>query len=207
MGWVGLLIAALLQPTPPPIRCGSDSQRLTQAELAQIERFAADAGGRVWLIIDGFSGVPGGFRIYVYLYPDEASGRLRRGRGLTIGSFLPPDQAVRSGWRVSNAFSYTHILPSDTRAPAVGPECENRPFGLRGNMSDKDLLSLVAFLRSDRRFSELRGNRRYGLSSVDATGEALVVWFSSPGSSASQRLTLTRRFGRWRIKEWSSIIV
>jgi hypothetical protein len=126
---------------------------LTRDESTAVQRLTKSTGKKPWLIWGfrfGTNPKPGLDRteLGVYLHPDVESGRLRRGRLLTI-VFAPAMAGVRSSWRVESVSNYAQVAgPGRPPGDVQGRWDIARPFPLGTELDDRALVSLVDFIRA-----------------------------------------------------------
>ena len=126
---------------------------LTRGESTAVQRLTKSTGKKPWLIWGfrfGTNPKPGVDRteLGVYLHPDVESGRLRRGRVLTM-VFAPAKAGTRPSWRVESISNYAQVaVPGRPPADLQGRWDIARPFSLGTELDDRALVSLVDFIRA-----------------------------------------------------------
>lgn len=108
-----LILAAHLafqEGTPLP-RLGTVGQRLTDAHVAELERLAAAAGGRPWLMVgdEAFTPPPRSWFVDIYLAPDVTTDQLRRGRIQTAVSQGTASGTDRKPWRLQASALWAQV--------------------------------------------------------------------------------------------------
>jgi hypothetical protein len=126
---------------------------LTPGESLAVRRLTQSTGKKPWLILGfrfGTNPKPGLDRaeLGVYLEPDVESGRLRRGRVLTI-VFAPAGAGARSSWRVESVSNYAQVaVPGRPPRDVQGRWDIARPFPVSDEFGNRAVESLVDFIRA-----------------------------------------------------------
>lgn len=148
-----LILAALLTfQAGPPFRLGDVGRQLSDAHVAELERLAAAAGGRPWLLVgdEAFMPAPRSWFVEIYLAPDVTTDQLRRGRIQTAVSDGATLGAERKPWRLEGSASWAQVVVRGRAFDEiVGDRDLNRPFRVSGNFDDDEIVSLIVFIRTN----------------------------------------------------------
>jgi hypothetical protein len=121
---------------------------LTVAEIDQIRTHSRQAGKAPWLVL-GMTPFEGPTRLFVYLQPDVAQGRLRRGRLLVLVTPVTRGKPRNLPWKIDVTASYAHVA---TRLPGDVTRLFDfsRPFQIQSELGldDAALVGLVDYIRS-----------------------------------------------------------
>ena len=154
-----LVVLALMQTSAPTMRTGDVARSLTAEDIATIE---AMAGEKPWLV-DGRPslGPPAKSQtIQVYFTATTVTPGLRRGAYMTFTRELNPP----SPWQgVGSARPYFQVaVPGRAYEQIENDNDLNRPFIVKGNFQNDELVELVTFIRSSPEVPEKsgRGNVR-----------------------------------------------
>lgn len=131
-----------------------EAKDLAPSEAEQLRAFTRQTGRDSWLVY-GFrhgSGPTTAIRrtaFTVYLQPDAANGRVRRGRVLVLTEpAAPAAVGPQEPWRLESTRNYAQVLEVN-RPPdrLFGKWDLQRPFVVEGEFDDQSLLNLVDFIR------------------------------------------------------------
>jgi hypothetical protein len=202
------LVAAPLQNAP--VRAiGTASRRLTSTDLDVISRLAGSRG-QPWLAIANWPQRDGArawlWTVHVYLSPDSDTGTLRRGPVAVVTSQLPAPDAfsIRKDWQLSaSALAYAEVPVPGRSSLTVGSERDpRRPFIAKasdtfGQISDADLLAVVALLRSG-------PHGAWAISEVALMDPNLVTVETidpNPSQNSGESAIVHRDGGRWTVTQ------
>ena len=132
-------------------RLGSVGQRLTDAQVAELEQIAATAGSKPWLLVgdEAFTPPPTSWFVDIYLAPEVATDQLRRGRIQTAISEGNPSGADRKPWRLYGSASWAQVAVRGRAFEEIaGDQDINRAFRVSGSFADDEIVSLIAFIRT-----------------------------------------------------------
>ena len=139
------LLFALQAPTVP-LRTGDVARKLSQEDVAAIER-TLPSGEKPWLLNGERGQVVLSEYIEAYLSTTATTPALRRGMVVSVMRRIRP--AVGE-WSLSRTESYAQVaIPGRSFDDIQGDQDINRPFRVIGRFDDDELIRLVRFLRSD----------------------------------------------------------
>ena len=184
---------------------------LSAAEIGKIRTHARQAGKTPWLVL-GMTPFEGPTYLCVYLQPDFAQGRLRRGRVLILVTPVTRGKPRNLPWKVDVTASYAQVT-----ARASGDVRSvfdfSRPFQIWGELGldDAALVSLVDYIRSSPTWTALpKGlapqtvDGSLPISHVRRTPEGIEVTLLRDNASG-ETVTLEQRNHQWvvvRIALW-----
>lgn len=149
---VFLLAAPLAFQAGALPRLGTVGRRLTAAHVVELERLAAAAGGTPWLLVGdkAFSPAPRSWFVDIYLAPDVTTDQLRRGRIQTAISEGTTSGADRKPWRLQGSASWAQVVVHGRAFDEIiGDRDLNRPFRVSGSFDDDEIISLIAFIKTN----------------------------------------------------------
>ena len=199
----------LVQAPALPVRFGPTAVNLTRDDLDQMVQLTKDRG-RLWAVLarspSGLATETIPWVVHVYLEPSPGAGRIRRGAFLTVTAKLP--------WPETNAAARTWVLSSsggEWAAEGTSGRDRNRPFFVRGAISDDVLSSVVSFVRTNPTSPDKTAvEGAWPILAVSIRDETTVeVTLVKPDSRelSGQAVVLTRTGTRWTVKSVSVWIV
>jgi hypothetical protein len=196
-----VLVALGVQTTPLPVRLGDRARQLSDQDVTEIARTVSPNGRPAWLLNGPHGQIPDATLIEAYLPPEESTPELRRGSVVVVvrgpesalammGTRPASSEATRQDWTLVGRYSYAQVAVAGRRFEVVeGDGDVNRPFRVSGTFSDRELVSLLQFLRS----SPLGPTSGAGTPTQAVHGEWPVVTLVRQPQSMEARL---RRVGQ-----------
>jgi len=221
--------AVLILATPlafqagAPSRLGTVGRQLTDAHIAALERLAAAAGGRPWLLVgdEAFTPAPRSWFVDIYLAPNVTTDQLRRGRIQTAVSDGTSSGADRKPWRLQDSASWAQVVvPRRAFDEIVGDRDLNRPFRVSGSFDDDEIVSLITFIRTNPKnsspsasdqarpasiFTDVDGS--WPVSRIHRSNDGVVEVSLLRSEHDGQTVAVIRADGRWvvtRLTAWVS---
>ena len=176
------------------VRSDAVAQRLTDHDIAEIGKLATAVGKPVWLLEGDVSRVPPfPWSVNAYLEPDSNAGVVQRGRVVQVQSENVNFKPVK--WRQTSTRPYARVGSAN-------------PFILDTSLSDDELISLLAYLRT----SPLPATKTNGegvdgtlpVSGIRQDGYEVLVGLRRNYASG-QNIWLIRERGQWlvvRVLNW-----
>jgi hypothetical protein len=155
-----------------------------------------------------------------YLPPSSTSPALRRGSEMRLSRYLDDEDPPIKGWQVTpGRFAYAQVTLPTWRALRTcdAPEGWERPFEVKGNLSDEDIIAVVQLVKSSPHKSSATMNPDGSTSLeswkvdgknrilvVEATGEATLKVQTEEQIGAGQLVEFEKAAtGEWEIvKVW-----
>jgi hypothetical protein len=193
---------------PTAIRIGEVARELSDKDVADLVQ-TMPAGSKPWLLI-GERGQSSAQTIEAYLPPVTSTPEVRR------GSMIPLHRLVRNAaapepWTVitnyqrggATPISYAQVLLAGRSFDQIqGDDDLNRPFILKGNPKDNDLVDVVSVLRASHLNHYPGGGYVSGLPILNMdwqTNYFVVVDLRDGGILKQQRATLKKEGAVWVI--------
>jgi hypothetical protein len=197
------------QAPTPVIRLGEVARALSDKDIADLIR-TLPTGSKPWLLIGERGQSPVGQFVDAYLPAETSTREVRR------GSMVPLRRNVRNAaapepWIVMDTNnlqqgrtgSYAQVLMGGRSFDQIQSDDDiNRPFLIRGNPTDADLIAVVSVLRGSRANSYPGGGYVSGLPILTMdwqTNSLVVVDLRDGGILKQQRATLKKEGDTWRI--------
>lgn len=201
---------------------GGVGRQLTAAHVVELERLAAAAGGMPWLLVgyEAFTPAPRSWFVDIYLAPDVTTDQLRRGRIQTAVSEGTISGSDRKPWRLQGSASWAQVVVQGRAFDAIiGDRDLNRPFRVSGSFDDDDIISLIAFIRTNPKnsspsasdqatpgiFTDVDGS--WPVSRIRRSHDGVIEVSLLKSEHEGQTVTLIRADGRWvvtRLTAWVS---
>jgi hypothetical protein len=203
-----LVALALAQASATTARTGDIARSLTAEDIATVERMV---GTKPWLV-EGRrpAGSPSKSQtIQAYFAPTTVTPNLRRGAYLTFTRELNPGPGPWEG--VGSARPYFQVaVPGRPYEQIENDNDLNRPFTVKGNFQNDELIELVTFIRSNPEVPEGRGRGKVGTSPISfierlPDGSARVEWQFEPNQG--QRAILEKRGANWALISVNRFVV
>jgi hypothetical protein len=196
---------------PTVIRIGEVARELTNTDVADLVQ-TMPAGSKPWLLIGERGQSPTGQTIEAYLPPVTSTPEVRRGSMIPLRRFVR-NTAAPEPWTVitnyqrggATPISYAQVLLAGRSFDQIqGDDDTNRPFILKGNPKDNDLVEVVSVLRASRLNRYPGGGYISGLPILNMdwqTNYFVVVDLRDGGILKQQRATLKKEGAVWVITQ------
>jgi hypothetical protein len=195
-----------------PIRSGEVARELSDKDIADLVQ-TLPAGSKPWLLIGERGQIRIAQTIEAYLPPVTSTREVRRGSMIPLRRYLR-NGAAPDPWTVipnygrggaTTPLSYAQVSIAGRSFDQIqGDDDLNRPFMLKGNPTDADLVDVVAVLRASRAYSYPGGGYVAGLPILNMdwqTNNFVVVDLRDGGILKQQRATLRKEGDVWVITQ------
>jgi hypothetical protein len=222
---VTLVFVALPVDGAGPQILGERARDLSPTDVSDIVALTSKHGS-AWFLQVGVNFFMRGpnLQVAVYLAPDQSSSIIRRGRYVNV---YQAASTAGSGyvWNiVGHPMAWAQVPPlgGEFSTKLTKPKKHDHPFGVRGDVSDADLISLVAFIRTSPEQPQRMGHDADGsdwmdiglgvdgtnpVSGIEKKADCFFVVTTSSRPGAGQTVEVSRTDRGWQVVNVSEWVV
>jgi hypothetical protein len=202
-----MMLIAIKSAAESPAFIGDLGRQLSEQELVEISRAVSTNDAKPWLLVGHRRQDLSREFLDVFLSPTTNTAEIRRGQLALISRRLADSHGTWEEWRLNGRGEYAQVAIRGRDFGHVDGEQDlNRPFSVRGKLSNDELVTLVALMRSSPVWRAESGRMEriegaWPILSIRQVADGTVVVRTRKNYSCGQEVKLKIEAKEWRIKE------